>query len=54
MAIVVSEETGRISLVEDGNLEHDIDADRLRRRLKALVTLRPGTESPRPAGYSLS
>jgi diadenylate cyclase len=54
VAIVVSEETGRISLVEDGDLEHDIDAERLRRRLKSLVTLRPATVPPRPAGYSLS
>ena len=30
VAIVVSEETGRISLVEDGDIEHDIDAERLR------------------------
>ena len=30
VAIVVSEETGRISLVEDGDLEHDIDSERLR------------------------
>lgn len=54
VAIVVSEETGRVSLVEDGNLEHDLDADGLRQRLKALVTLRPAGAKPRPAGYSLS
>ena len=34
VAIVVSEETGRISIVEDGDLEHDIDAERLRTRLQ--------------------
>jgi len=54
IAIVVSEETGRISLVEDGSLEHAIDADGLRQRLKSLVTLRPASAKPRPAGFSLS
>jgi hypothetical protein len=34
------EETGRISIVEDGNLEYDIDGERLRERLKSVVTLR--------------
>ena len=34
VAIVVSEETGSISLVEDGDLEYDIDAERLRARLQ--------------------
>ena len=54
MAIVVSEESGRMSLVEDGDLEHDIDAERLRRRLKSLVALQPMAGKPRAAGYSLS
>ncbi len=54
IAIVVSEETGRISLVEDGSLEHAIDADVLRQRLKSLVTLRRASAKPRPAGLSLS
>ena len=54
VAIVVSEETGRISVVEDGDLEHDIDSARLRARLKAVVTLRrTGGQRPQ-AGYSLS
>ena len=53
VAIVVSEETGRISVVEDGDLEYDLDAERLRARLKSLVTLRPAGE-PRQPGYSLS
>ena len=38
--IVVSEETGRISLALDGNVETGLDADRLRARLKTLVPLR--------------
>jgi diadenylate cyclase len=36
-AIVVSEETGRISLARDGRMERDLDADRLRERLRELV-----------------
>jgi diadenylate cyclase len=40
LAIVVSEETGAISLVIDGAIERDLDAERLRARLKSLVTVR--------------
>ncbi len=54
VAIVVSEETGRISIVEDGNLEYDIDAERLRTRLKSVVTVRRARNTQRQAGYSLS
>ena len=32
--IVVSEETGRVSIVEDGAIRSDIDMERLRSRLK--------------------
>ena len=39
-AIVVSEETGRISLALDGGIERGLDADRLRERLRALVPQR--------------
>ena len=52
VAIVVSEETGKISIVEDGELEHDIDAERLRVRLRSVVTLRRATGKQRQAGYS--
>jgi len=38
--IVVSEETGRISLALDGQVERGLDGDRLRARLKTLVPLR--------------
>jgi len=38
--IVVSEESGRISLALDGQVERGLDADRLRVRLKALVPTR--------------
>jgi diadenylate cyclase len=54
VAIVVSEESGKISVVEDGDLEHDIDSERLRERLKSVVTLRRARGKPRPAGYSFS
>jgi diadenylate cyclase len=40
VAIVVSEETGRISLALDGHVEVGLDPDRLRARLKTLVPLR--------------
>lgn len=40
LAIVVSEETGHISLVIDGAIERNLDGDRLRARLKSLVTVR--------------
>ena len=36
-AIVVSEQSGRISLALDGRMERDLDANRLRERLRALV-----------------
>jgi diadenylate cyclase len=52
VAIVVSEETGRISVVEDGSLEHDIDSERLRARLKSVVMVRRGRGKQRQAGYS--
>ena len=52
VAIVVSEETGKISVVEDGDLEHDIDSERLRVRLKQVVTLRRTRGKQRQAGYS--
>ena len=40
IALVVSEETGGIALVIDGAIERNLDPDRLRARLKSLVTLR--------------
>jgi diadenylate cyclase len=38
--IVVSEESGRISLALDGKVERGLDADQLRARLKTLVPMR--------------
>src|SRR5438034_11379867 len=40
LAIVVSEETGQISLVADGHIERGLDADQLRERLRAHVLQR--------------
>ena len=53
VVIVVSEETGRISIVEDGDLEYDVDSERLRARLKSVVTLRRADSKQRQGGYSL-
>ena len=52
VAIVVSEETGRISLVQAGELEHGVDGERLRQWLKSLVTVRRVNRDRREAGYS--
>jgi diadenylate cyclase len=53
VAIVVSEESGRISIALDGLLERDVTADQLRARLQALVLQRrPAARTPR-AVYEL-
>jgi len=45
IAVVVSEETGRMSLVSDGQIERDLDVEALRRRLRTLVKQgRPNVE----------
>jgi len=40
VAIVVSEETGSISIVDDGQIERGLDADMLRARLRSLMLQR--------------
>jgi diadenylate cyclase len=40
VAVVVSEETGQISLALDGRIERDLTPEALRQRLRTLVTLR--------------
>jgi len=40
VAIVVSEETGSVSIVADGQIERGLDADQLRARLRSLVLQR--------------
>jgi uncharacterized protein (TIGR00159 family) len=42
VAIVVSEQTGQISLVADGQIERGVEVDVLRARLRSLVLQRPG------------
>jgi len=42
VAVVVSEETGKISLALDGRLERGLSADELRQKLRSLVLLRRG------------
>jgi hypothetical protein len=51
--VIVSEETGRISIALDGQIEGPFNADRLKTRLKSLIT--PGAafaaqQSRQPAG----
>jgi diadenylate cyclase len=52
VAIVVSEETGRISLVVGGEIERGLDADMLRTRLRGLVGQRRAPQRPREVEYS--
>lgn len=40
LAIVISEETGQISLALDGQIERNLSADELRERIRALIVLR--------------
>jgi diadenylate cyclase len=42
VAIVVSEESGAISLVADGQIERPLDADTLRARLRSMIMQRSG------------
>jgi diadenylate cyclase len=54
VAIVVSEETGKISIALEGIIERDLTADQLRARLQALVLQRrPGRRDARAAVYEL-
>lgn len=50
VAIVVSEETGRIALALDGHIEVGLDADRLRARLRVLVLRRRQFADPSAEG----
>ena|SRR2546428_1041128 len=51
VAIVVSEETGRMSIVVDGDIERGLDADTLRARLRSLILQRNGKVPAREAQY---
>jgi diadenylate cyclase len=53
VAIVVSEETGSISIVADGQIERGLDVDSLRSQLRALVLQRrPVTRAAGPVQYT--
>ncbi|HMF93750.1 MAG TPA: diadenylate cyclase CdaA [Vicinamibacterales bacterium] len=52
VAIVVSEETGRISIVVDGQIERGLDAVQLRKRLRSLVLQREDRTPSREAQYT--
>ena len=53
VAIVVSEETGSVSVVADGNIERGLDGDTLRARLRSLVLQRRATsKSPSRLSYT--
>jgi diadenylate cyclase len=52
VAIVVSEETGTISLAIGGGLERGFEAATLRQRLEELLRVRGRTETPRPEARS--
>jgi diadenylate cyclase len=47
VAVVVSEETGIISLVLEGQIERGLTQEELRARLRQLITYRAGGEAPR-------
>jgi len=51
VAIVVSEETGRISIVVDGDIERGLDTETLRARLRALILQRNDKAPAREAQY---
>jgi diadenylate cyclase len=52
VAIVVSEETGSISMVSDGQIERGLTADELRGRLRSLVLQRRAGVGARQVEYS--
>jgi diadenylate cyclase len=49
VAVVVSEETGGVSVVNDGQIERDLSSDALRARLRALVLNSHGSSPTRGA-----
>ena len=52
VAVVVSEETGAISLVVDGHIDGNLNADQLRRRLRELVLQKGERPTAREAQYT--
>ena len=52
LAVVVSEQTGGISVVVDGEIERGVDAERLRTRLRELILQRRSQDGKREVQYS--
>ena len=52
MAIVVSEETGSVSIVVDGQIERGLNTDQLRARLRSLVLQRREKAPKREVEYT--
>ena len=52
VAIVVSEETGIVSVVVDGHIERGLDSDRLRARLRTLILQKRGRAPKREVQYT--
>jgi diadenylate cyclase len=52
VAVVVSEESGRISLVVEGEIERGLDVETLRARLRVLLIQRPPVARVREVEYS--
>src|SRR6058998_648454 len=48
VAIIVSEETGAISLAHDGDIERFLDSDTLKKRLRDVIEQRAPVVAPRP------
>jgi diadenylate cyclase len=53
VAVVVSEETGQISLALDGRIERDLTPDELRARMRPLVLLRRTRRRPGSRAYDV-
>jgi diadenylate cyclase len=53
VAVVVSEETGQISLALDGSIERALTADELRERMRSLVQLRRPRRRSRSRAYDV-
>jgi diadenylate cyclase len=52
VAIVVSEETGRISIIADGQIDRGVDAEELRARLRSLMLQQGPPDAKREVQYS--
>jgi diadenylate cyclase len=53
VAVIVSEETGHISVAIDGRIDRHLTPDDLRSRLRSLITLRRSTRQIAPRAYDV-